>query len=225
MYYALIVAGGEGIRMGSPLPKQFIEIKSYPVLYYTLNAFHEAIPGIQIILVLPESHLEYWKQLVLKYNINIPHKTVLGGKTRYQSVKNGLREIPLNTMVAIHDGVRPLVSSNLINHCFETCKAQLAVIPVLPLSDSIRLVEGTISKPLNRSQYKLVQTPQCFNSDIIKKAYEQIPFSESLTDDAMVAEAFGQNITLIEGERNNIKITTPEDLRYVEYVLGAHLPN
>ena len=220
MYYALIVAGGEGLRMGSPLPKQFLEVQSYPVLYHTLRAFSKAIPDIHLVLVLPETHLEYWKELVLKYKITIPHKIVTGGKTRYQSVKNGLKEVPLNAFVAIHDGVRPLVSKELIKQSFESCKTQNAVIPVLSLSDSIRLVDNHKSKPLNRNLYKLVQTPQCFQSDIIKKAYDQIPFDEALTDDAMVAEAFGQKIYLIDGERHNLKITTPEDLKYVEYVLG-----
>ena len=212
MRYAVIVAGGQGLRMGADLPKQFIVVQNYPVLYYALQAFYVFNSSIHIIVVLPKEHQSYWKECLLKHAISIPHQIVDGGETRYQSVKNGLAYVPIGANVAIHDGVRPLVSNELIERCFKACEQFENAIPVISVSDSLRKIENKHSIAIDRSEYRMVQTPQCFKSEVIKKAYEHVPYSESLTDDAMIAEAFGQKIHLIDGEKKNIKLTTPEDI-------------
>lgn len=212
MNYAVIVAGGQGLRMGTQLPKQFLLVDDYPILFYTLKAFYIADPTIQMILVLPPTHQAYWQTCIQKHQISIPHTLVDGGDTRYQSVKNGLNHVPQGAYVAIHDGVRPMVTKELIDRCFDACKQFEGVIPVLPVTDSIRKVTFKESKAIDRAEYRMVQTPQCFRSEVIKKAYADVPYSESLTDDATVAEAFGLNIHLVDGEKKNIKITTPEDV-------------
>ena len=205
----IIVAGGKGIRMNSEIPKQFLLIKDKPILIRTIESF---IHFDERILVLPQSQFEYWNKLCLKNNFKISHKIVEGGNTRFKSVKNGLEKIDNNSIVAIHDGVRPLVSENLINSLVREVKKGLGVIPVVPLTESIRKIEGEYSKHVNRKNIFKVQTPQCFLSSEIKEAYSQ-GYSHIFTDDASVFENNNGVIKAIVGEEKNLKITTEEDLK------------
>jgi len=209
---AIIVAGGQGIRMNSDIPKQFLLLNSTPVLIHTLLKFSHLD---EIILVLPKIQIEYWNLLCATHNFTIPHTIVEGGITRFHSVKNGLEKVDNNSIVAIHDGVRPLVSKNLINNLISEVKEGVGSIPVVPLKDSIRKLEGTNSIHIDRSNLFKVQTPQCFFSSDLKKAYTQ-EFSESFTDDASVFESNEGDIKTILGEDKNLKITTEEDLKITE---------
>jgi len=207
----IIVAGGNGSRMGSEIPKQFLLLGGTPVLMHTIRAFYEFNPGIHIIVVLPEEEMEKWKELCKANNFKIPHVLVSGGKTRFYSVKNGLAKAPECDLIAIHDGVRPLVSRQTLNRCFVTAQEKGSAIPVLPANESVR--EGTPekSRPLNRSKIFMVQTPQVFNAKVLRRAYTQ-DYSEEFTDDASVVEKNGFPIQLVMGNRENIKITYPGDL-------------
>ena len=217
--FAVIVAGGVGKRMGSSIPKQFIPIGGLPILMHTLTAFYKSDHEMEIILVLPVSHFGEWTNLSVKYDFDVPHRIVAGGSTRYHSVKNGLLSIEEDGLVAIHDGVRPFVSTEIIENSFiEANKSGNGVVSI-PLKDTLRHLGKKGSKPLDRSEYRLVQTPQTFRIGEIKKAYE-VEFSENITDDASVAEAAGQKINLIEGSYRNIKITTEEDLVFARAVLS-----
>jgi len=217
---AIIVAGGKGTRMQADIPKQFIEIHGKPVLMHTLEAFHRYDDSIQLILVLPASQLNAWKKLCLKHAFLLPHQIVSGGETRYNSVLNGLAQIKTPALIAVHDGVRPFVSNGTIKRCFDEAEKHGSAIPVIDIVDSIRQIKKTGSQSVDRSNYKLVQTPQVFDSEILKKAYEQ-DFSALFTDDASVVEALGLKITLVEGNRENIKITTAFDLVLAETVLSS----
>ena len=217
---AIIVAGGKGTRMQAEIPKQFIEIHGKPVLMHTLEAFHRYDDSIQLILVLPASQLNAWKKLCLKHAFLLPHQIVSGGETRYNSVLNGLSQIKTPALIAVHDGVRPFVSNGTIKRCFDEAEKHGSAIPVIDIVDSIRQIKKTGSQSVDRSNYKLVQTPQVFDSEILKKAYEQ-DFSALFTDDASVVEALGLKITLVEGNRENIKITTAFDLVLAETVLSS----
>jgi 2-C-methyl-D-erythritol 4-phosphate cytidylyltransferase len=216
--YALIVAGGSGSRMKSSLPKQFIELAGRPILTYALEAF--AAAGIKhIIVVLPEDQQQFWKTLCQKHNFNLQHTVVSGGNTRFQSVKNGLTQVPENCLVAIHDGVRPLMNAEIIEECFKQAETEGSAIAAVPLKDSLREQvneQHTISR--NRANFWLVQTPQTFSSNIIKTAYHQ-PELPSFTDCASVAESADYAVKLIEGSYRNIKVTTPEDLVIAEALL------
>ncbi len=212
---AIIVAGGSGRRMGKEIPKQFIEIHGKPILMHTLSRFFEADPAIQLIVVLPESQHEYWKNLVAEYNFNIKHAVVKGGVERFFSVFNGLQSVTENSLVAIHDGVRPLVSVETIVKCFQTAADQGNAIPVIPAMESIRKVIDNKSKAVNRDRYFMVQTPQVFQSEIILKAYQQ-EYDCNFTDDASVIEKAGYMVHLVEGNVENIKITRPVDLKIAE---------
>jgi len=217
---AIIVAGGKGTRMQADIPKQFIEIHGKPVLMHTLEAFHRYDDSIQLILVLPASQLNAWKKLCLKHAFLLPHQIVSGGETRYNSVLNGLSQIKTPALIAVHDGVRPFVSNGTIKRCFDEAEKHGSAIPVIDIVDSIRQIKKTGSQSVDRSNYKLVQTPQVFDSEILKKAYEQ-DFSTLFTDDASVVEALGLKITLVEGNRENIKITTAFDLILAETVISS----
>ena len=217
---AIIVAGGKGTRMQAEIPKQFIEIHGKPVLMHTLEAFHRYDDSIQLILVLPASQLNAWKKLCLKHAFLLPHQIVSGGETRYNSVLNGLSQIKTPALIAVHDGVRPFVSNGTIKRCFDEAEKHGSAIPVIDIVDSIRQITKTGSQSVDRTNYKLVQTPQVFDSEILKKAYEQ-DFSTLFTDDASVVEALGLKITLVEGNRENIKITTAFDLVLAETVLSS----
>jgi len=209
--YAVIVAGGSGKRMGFDMPKQYLEIAGKPVLMHTIERFKSFSETIEIITVLPENQLRFWAELQKKYSFNIPHTLVKGGKARFFSVRNGLKFVDNNGLVAIHDGVRPFVSLDTIKKCFETAEKLGNAIPVIPPIDAMRMVTDKGSTPVNRLLIRQVQTPQVFHSSLIKKAYQQ-DYLPEFTDDATVLEKAGVKINLVEGNRENIKITTPEDL-------------
>ena len=206
---ALIVAGGKGERMNADIPKQFLLLNDTPILMHTLKQFSHFE---KIVLVLPPSQFEYWQELCKTHNFTQQHSLVAGGETRFHSVKNGLDKIDANSIVAIHDGVRPLISTTLIDSLVAETKNGIGVIPVVPAKDSIRKVEGENSTHIDRSNLYKVQTPQCFLSADIKEAYTQ-DFSETFTDDASVFEAHGGKINTLLGEEKNLKITTEEDLK------------
>jgi len=209
---ALIVAGGKGERMDTSVPKQFLLLNNLPILMHTLAQFSHFE---KTILVLPQSEFNYWEELCHAHNFTQPHILVEGGKTRFHSVRNGLKKIDKNTIIAIHDGVRPLVSKALINSLITETKNGIGAIPILPIKDSIRKIEGKNSSSIDRDTLYKVQTPQCFLSANIKRAYAQ-EFSNSFTDDASVFESNGGGITSILGEEKNLKITTKEDLLVAE---------
>jgi len=212
---ALIVAGGKGERMNADIPKQFLLLNGTPILMHTLKQFSHFE---EIVLVLPPSQFKYWQELCNTYNFRQQHTLVAGGITRFHSVKNGLDSIADNTIVAIHDGVRPLISTSLIDSLFAETKSGIGVIPIIPVKDSIRKVEGENSVHVDRSNLFKVQTPQCFLSADIQKAYTQ-DFSDTFTDDASVFEANGGKINALLGEEKNLKITTQEDLKIASILI------
>lgn len=217
MDYVIIVAGGKGLRMGGEIPKQFLPIGGKPVLMRTLERFREYSKDLQIILVLPEAQQEYWHQLCQEYHFDVEYTLANGGETRFHSVQNGLSKVPNDAqgVVGVHDGVRPFVSVEVISNCYETARTKKAVIPVTPVVETLRhITEGTKA----RADYRLVQTPQCFDIQLLKDANRQ-PYNDSFTDDASVVEAFGFDITLVDGNRENIKITTPFDLKIAETLI------
>lgn len=213
--YAVIVAGGSGTRMGTETPKQFLTLGNAPILMHTIKRFFAADAKIIIVLVLPEEQVERWHQLCIQNNFSIPHHIVFGGKTRFQSVRNGLNCIGENEgLVAIHDGVRPFLSKQIIETSFKAAKDKGNAITSVDSKDSIRVM----NKAINRSDVKIVQTPQCFKLSVIREAFHNAP-NEQFTDDASVVEAMGVKINLIEGSYQNIKITTPEDMAMAEAIL------
>jgi len=216
----IIVAGGTGARMQTSVPKQFLILKKKPLLFYTLKAFFDFDPLIKITLVLPEKNVVLWSKLSKKYELNISHKVIFGGQTRFQSVKNGLDSISDEGIVAIHDGVRPFVSAQTIKNCFDGAQRNGNAIPVIGLIDSIREHEHEKSFSRNREKFTLVQTPQTFETALIKNAYKQ-EFSPLFTDDASVLEATGKEIFLVEGNRENIKITNKFDLLVAKAILQS----
>ena len=210
--YAIIVAGGKGERMGQNIPKQFLELAGKPILMHTIEKFYNTFPQLKIILALPKNQFDFWEELCCKKEFTtIPYQIVAGGKTRFHSVQNALAFVDEEGIVAVHDGVRPLVSQKTIIDCFEIAQKFGSAVPVVDLVDSIRYVCKTENKAVNRSCYKAVQTPQCFKSSLIKKAYLQ-PYSESFTDDASIVETTRITIHLVDGNKENIKITSPQDL-------------
>lgn len=213
----IIVAGGKGLRMGSELPKQFIPIGGKPVLMRTIDAFYTFDEDINIILVLPVSHQDYWRELCAEYKFTIPHKIANGGDTRFHSVKNGLSLID-GGIVGVQDGVRPFGSQEMITRCFNATDFYQAVIPVVNSTDSLReMLDDKQSKIIDRSKIRLIQTPQVFHTYMLKKAYDT-EYNDSFTDDASVVEAIGVHVHLVEGEVTNIKITTPLDLKIGELI-------
>ena len=225
MDYVIIVAGGKGLRMGSDIPKQFLPIGGKPVLMRTLERFREYSPTLQIILVLPKAQQDYWEKLCQKHNFTVVYQMADGGETRFHSVQHGLALIPEDAegVVGVHDGVRPFPSVEVIRNCYETARTAKAVIPVIPVVETVRritqkepsLLCNSASITVPRNEYRLVQTPQCFDIQLLKAANRQ-PYNDGFTDDASVVEAFGHAITLVEGNRENIKITTPYDLKIAE---------
>lgn len=214
----IIVAGGSGKRMQSAIPKQFMLLGGMPVVARTINTFSEALPGAEIVVVLPEEHLAMWKNLAARFDVAV-HKCVAGGKERFHSVKAGIDALSDNvTSIAVHDGVRALISKKLIIRATLAVEDNEAVIPVINVVDSYRRVTADGSEIVPRSELRIVQTPQIFKSETLRRAYEQ-EFDASFTDDASVVEATGVNITLVEGEDNNIKLTTPEDMEWAEWFL------
>lgn len=213
--YIIIVAGGKGMRMGKDLPKQFLLLNGKPILMHTIECFSGYIDSSSIILVLPTDHQAYWRELCEKYHFAIPHQIISGGESRFHSVKNALSLITDNGLIAVHDGVRPCVSQEVIVSCFKEAAKNNAAIPVVPLIDSLREKDEQGTHPVDRSRYFTVQTPQVFKSDLLLKAYSQ-PFSSFFTDDASVVEAMGEKVHIVPGNRENIKITTPFDLLIAE---------
>ncbi|MCR4994510.1 MAG: 2-C-methyl-D-erythritol 4-phosphate cytidylyltransferase [Bacteroidales bacterium] len=255
--YAIIVAGGRGLRMGTNLPKQFLPIGGRPVLMHTLESFVRAIPDIHLILVLPADQQTLWHDLCRQHHFTLPHSIVDGGETRFHSVLNGLRTIPadiIEAVVGVHDGVRPFASPDVINRCYAAAIHQEAVVPVVPVVETVRQLcrdnrededgqtkmadsqsehllsivsaasatnapQTTASVTIDRSRLRLVQTPQTFTLPLLRQAYKQ-PYRDAFTDDASVVEALGHPVALVEGNRENIKITTPFDLTIAEALLA-----
>lgn len=218
----VIVAGGKGIRFGGELPKQFMPMNNRPVLMHTIDAFYNNDNSFDIIVVIPEAHFAFWNDLCNKHDFNTPHRVVRGGVSRWESVKNGLNYVEDDCIVGIHDGVRPLISSNLIDRLYSNANSFGAVIPAIKVTDSLRLVnKDRKSIAVDREQYRAVQTPQVFKSNIVKQAYK-LPFEDTFSDDASVVERYGTDITIIEGEDINIKITSAKDLMIAE-LLNSHV--
>ena len=215
----IIVAGGTGTRMGSEVPKQFLLLESLPVLMHCINAFHEAVPEASITIALPAKEFDRWSTLLKAFAFDIDHTVVAGGETRFHSVRNALSVLPSEGLVAIHDGARPLVSPALIQRCFAGAQTSGNAVPAIPVSESMRETDGTTNRPADRAAYRLIQTPQVFRLDEIKKAYRQ-EYADAFTDDATVLESAGHRIRLVEGEPRNIKITGPEDMAVAQALIS-----
>ena len=213
--YIIIVAGGKGLRMGGDIPKQFLPVCGKPVLMRTLEAFHAYDASMRLILVLPVSQQAYWKQLCEEYQFDLVHEIANGGETRFHSVKNGLALVKEDGLVGVHDGVRPFVSQEVISRCYEEAVSLKAVIPVIGVVETVRHLTEEGSETVPRDQYKLVQTPQVFDVTLLRRAYQQ-EYTDLFTDDASVVEALGEKVYLVEGNRENIKLTTPFDLKLAE---------
>jgi 2-C-methyl-D-erythritol 4-phosphate cytidylyltransferase len=216
---AIIVAGGTGTRMQSTIPKQFIEINGKPVIIYSLEIFYQYDNFIQFIIALHPDYFSMWGKIIKKYPVFSGIRIVPGGESRFHSVLNALKMIDGEYIIAIHDAVRPLVSRETISRCFKTAETDGCAIPCLEISESVREITSTGTRPVNRDKFRTIQTPQVFRSDILKTAYRQ-KYRNNFTDDATVVEKAGYRITLVEGNRENIKITTKEDLILAETLLG-----
>jgi len=221
--YAIIVAGGSGTRFGAPVPKQFVPLEGRPVLMRTIDQFHQA-GNVEIVLVLPASQQRYWQELCRQHGFDTPHTVVQGGDSRFQSVKNALavlRPEP-GDLVAVHDGVRPLVSVELIGKIYQAAARSGAAVPVTPVTDSVRQLDGRgSSRALPRASLRAVQTPQAFDALRLKRDYD-VPCDPFFTDDASVWERAGGQVTLVEGETTNIKITHPVDIVVAQHLLHSH---
>ena len=222
--YVIIVAGGKGLRMGTDIPKQFLPVGGKPVLMRTLERFREYAADLQIILVLPKAQQGYWRELCQQYHFDVEYTLANGGETRFHSVQNGLALVPDDAegVVGVHDGVRPFPSVEVIRNCYETARTAKAVIPVIPIVETVRhlVSESNVQRSITvpRGDYRLVQTPQTFDIQLLKAANRQ-PYNDGFTDDASVVEAYGFDITLVEGNRENIKITTPYDMKIAEVLI------
>ena len=233
--FVIIVAGGKGLRMGGDIPKQFLPIGGKPILMRTLERFRGYSETLQIILVLPEAQQDYWQELCKQYEFQVDYQIANGGQTRFHSVQNGLALVPDDAegVVGVHDGVRPFPSIEVITRCYETARQTKAVIPVIPVVETVRQIlpsnqsnPNAVSNPSSitvpRDQYRLVQTPQTFDIQLLKAANRQ-PYNDGFTDDASVVESYGHPITLVEGNRENIKITTPYDITVAEAIINSQL--
>lgn len=216
---AIIVAGGSGLRLGGPVPKQFQIVKGRPLLMWTIDAFHRHDASMPLFVVIPEMHFEIWKALCMGHRFFIQHQVVAGGEQRWHSVKAGLEKVEGDGLVAVHDGVRPLVSAELIARCFDAADKHAAAIPVVPVVPSVRERTDDGSRALNRSKLFAVQTPQCFHTDLLRKAFA-LPYDPAFTDEATMVERLGVKVHLVDGEENNIKVTTATDLRLAEMLLA-----
>jgi len=217
--YAVIVAAGSGTRMGGATPKQFMLVNNKPVLYYTLQTFLNAFADIQIILVLPVDYTDMGQEIIDAYFDNEKIKVTAGGDTRFQSVKNGLQLVEDDSIIFVHDGVRCLLTENLIQRCYAAAVNSGTAIPVIVSRDSVRIVHEDGNDAIDRNKVMLVQTPQTFHSKILLPAF-QIDYKEKFTDEATVVEGYGLKVTLVEGEENNIKITQPVDLLIAEKIIN-----
>ncbi len=215
--YILIVAGGRGSRIGGQ-PKQFVELLGKPLLMHTFDVFTVLPSPKKFIVVLSETDLEYWKLLCVEHDFRVPHQVISGGPKRFYSVKRGLGLVPNDALVAIHDGVRPLVSEDTIQRCFDIARRKGNAIPAIRIHESVRETDASLNKPFNREKLRIAQTPQVFYSTLIKNAYQQ-NYREDFTDDALVLESTVQMIHLVEGNEENIKITNPSDLIVAEALL------
>jgi 2-C-methyl-D-erythritol 4-phosphate cytidylyltransferase len=222
--YAIIVAGGKGTRINSSVPKQFLELNGLPVIMHTIAAFFRYSENINVILVIPEDDFSLWKKLCAKHSFHKPIVIQKGGETRFQSVKNGLTRISGDGLVAIHDGVRPMINEDIIGASFRLAAVHKTAVAAVRLKESIRITDQDTTRSADRSRFRLIQTPQTFQVDLIRKAYESKE-DPSLTDDAGVAERAGHLISLFEGSYENIKITTPEDLIIAEALLKSRENN
>ena len=211
-YSVIITAGGIGRRMRSSLPKQFIQVNEKPILMYTIKVFYDFNPNIEILLTLPEDWRNYWEGLLIEHDFKIPHRVISGGKERYDSIKNALEKCT-GEYIAVHDGVRPLVEQDTIKHCFEEAEKSGAAIPVISIVESLRKKNETGTEIVNREDYVIVQTPQCFQRDILLGAYQN-PYHPGITDDASLVEEAGHSVEIVSGNDSNIKITTQSDLKY-----------
>ena len=220
MDYIIIVAGGKGLRMGGDLPKQFMPLHGKPVLMHTIERFRAYSDELKIILVLPHEQQDYWRQICQKHNFTIEHTVVDGGQTRFHSSQNGMAAVPDDAtgVIGIHDGVRPFVSEETIARCFEAARQFGAALPVLPVTDTLRRVTDDGGYNVQRNDYRTVQTPQTFDAQLLKQAFKQ-PYSDNFTDDASVVEALGHKVTMVDGNRENIKLTTPFDLVVAEALI------
>ncbi|HRN36446.1 MAG TPA: 2-C-methyl-D-erythritol 4-phosphate cytidylyltransferase [Flavobacteriales bacterium] len=216
---AIIVAGGSGKRMGAPVPKQFLLLGGKPVLCRTIEAFRRFDGAMQLVVVLPTEQIEPWRELCSKHGFTPAHTVVPGGPERFHSVREGLRQVRHDGLVAVHDGVRPLVSTELIGRCFEAGATHGGAIPVVPVPASVREVEGLRSRAVDRSKLRMVQTPQCFALPLLRKAFE-LPYDPAFTDEATLVERTGASVHLVEGEEANIKITTSVDMVVAEALLS-----
>lgn len=222
--YAVIVAGGKGVRMNNAVPKQFLPLHGKPILYHTIKAFKDAFEDIAIILVLPQEQTSYTQMVLQSFPERIELTIVSGGATRYHSVQNGLEMVKEESVVFVHDGVRPLVTPSLIQQCYNDAVTHGSAIPAVPVSDSMRLVEEASSKPVDRSKMRAIQTPQTFKSSILLPAFQQ-EYIDAFTDEATVVEATGAVVHITEGDKNNLKITTPIDMKVAEAILESRLEN
>ena len=220
MNYVVIVAGGKGTRMGADLPKQFLPIGDRPVLMHTISCFHAYDPKMEIIIVLPAEQQHLWHDLCEQHDFRIPHRVADGGSTRFESSKTGLACIPADAegLVAFHDGVRPFVSPEVIRRCFEAAQDDYAAIPVMPVTDTLRYVDRGQSNNVQRDFFRVVQTPQVFDLSLARQAFNQ-PCRDTFTDDASVVESLGCRVTMVEGARENIKLTTPFDLQLADFLI------
>lgn len=218
-FSVIITAGGIGKRMGGPIPKQFLEVAGKPILMHTLEKFHTFDQEAQLILTLPSDWRSYWEELLIKHTCKIAHTIVDGGSERYHSIKNAL-ELCTGKYVAVHDGVRPMVSKETLHACYEGIRKHDGVIPVVPVKESIRRISASNSRAEDRSQYRLVHTPQCFKKEVLLKAYS-LPYHDRITDDASLVEEAGFEIHLVAGNEENIKITSAVDLKIAELFLRS----
>ena len=225
--YVVVMAGGSGTRMGAQVPKQFIELEGKAILRRTMEVFLDACPGITVVTVLPEAHIDYWKNYCLKHDFTCPQILVKGGITRFHSVRNALEKVPEGALVAIHDGVRPLVTAGFVREMFEKAEDIPALLPVVPCVDTMKMLQNSdgelASVPgmsVDRSLLYAVQTPQIFHSELLKAAYA-LPYDTSFTDDGSVVEKYGKNLSFTIGERFNIKITTQDDLTLAKALISS----
>ena len=218
--YAIIVAGGKGVRMGNDIPKQFLKLHGKPILMHSIERFYHYDKNISIIVVLPSSQFDFWIDLCSRYHFTADHDIIAGGNERFYSVRNGLDSITDNeSVVAIHDGVRPLVSNDTIERCFDMAIKRGNAVPSISVVDSVRIQNERGNTIVDRNALRLIQTPQTFQTEIIKEAYNK-PWQTSFTDDATVVEAIGHKINLVEGNKENIKVTSPIDLSIAEAMFG-----
>lgn len=222
MDYIIIVAGGKGTRMGGDLPKQFLPIGGTPVLMRTIQVFHDYNPKLHIIVVLPHEQQDYWRKLCADHHFTIAHDIADGGATRFESSQRGLARVPADEegVVGFHDGVRPFVSGDTIDRCFEAAREEYAALPVMPVTDTLRFTGGSSAgRNVPRSDYRIVQTPQVFDISLAKQAFAQ-PYRDTFTDDASVVESLGCQVHMVEGNRENIKLTTPFDLQLADFIIS-----